>query len=359
MFPRLIYVGSLFFATAKLTFCDGPTFNISTTFSSSDAQDCRFESVEEFPSIISTFDASNLDRSHHTCKPSDSKLTQAIGTEFAYNLTAIAMVTMSSDDSATLHIGSNHSAPDLSIGSNNLPSSIVPAPEASTNNLVIAAISSSPTAPSKSARVSHTSLVSLSLSSLVSSSIWSLTTTVLEYSTASLAAASAPAGTATSLPAIGVAKRGVAYLFPTLVEPFIGQKFISWAYNWASTSNGISAGIEYIPMLWGNSSAHTSDWETAAQAGIAAGASALLSFNEPDNTGQSNISPDYAATSYKTYMSDMFGGQIVRLGSPAVTNGPPPMGLKWLTDFMSACNKCQIDFVVSFAHGWFLSIIHH
>jgi hypothetical protein len=34
-----------------------------------------------------------------------------------------------------------------------------------------------------------------------------------------------------------------------------------------------------------------------------------------------------------------------RLGAPAVTNGPSPMGLAWLSNFVGACTGCTIDFV--------------
>jgi hypothetical protein len=171
------------------------------------------------------------------------------------------------------------------------------------------------------------------------------------------AATSTPKATATSAPAASGAKRGVAYNSASLVKPFIGQEQVSWAYNWAATSGGLASGIEYIPMLWTNTASDTSTWEADANAAIAAGATALLGFNEPDQVGQSNISPASAAASYKTYMSDMFGGKNVRLGSPAVTNGAAPMGLTYLGDFLSACTGCQVDFVVSFPYLRYPSII--
>lgn len=87
-----------------------------------------------------------------------------------------------------------------------------------------------------------------------------------------------------------------------------------------------------------------SSWKTDAEAGIASGSTHLFSFNEPDVGAQANLSPQAAATAYKTYMSDMFGGRSgVKLCAPSVTNGPGPMGLTWLSSFMSACTDCQID----------------
>lgn len=67
-----------------------------------------------------------------------------------------------------------------------------------------------------------------------------------------------------------------------------------------------------------------------------------MSFNEPDLSSQSNLSPAVAAAGYLTYMQP-FAGKA-KLGSPAITNGGGSMGLSWLSSFMTACSGCQIDF---------------
>jgi hypothetical protein len=36
---------------------------------------------------------------------------------------------------------------------------------------------------------------------------------------------------------------------------------------------------------------------------------------------------------------------LMYLGSPAVTNGGPGMGLDWLADFLKQCDGCSIDFI--------------
>jgi len=68
-----------------------------------------------------------------------------------------------------------------------------------------------------------------------------------------------------------------------------------------------------------------------------------MSFNEPDMTSQANMSPEDAASAYKTYMMP-FAGKA-KLGAPAVTNGGGSMGLNWLAAFLEACDDCQVDFV--------------
>jgi hypothetical protein len=49
-----------------------------------------------------------------------------------------------------------------------------------------------------------------------------------------------------------------------------------------------------------------------------------------------------AVSSWKTYMQPFAGGSV-KLISPAVTNGASPMGLTYLSNFISQCTNCQID----------------
>jgi Glycosyl hydrolase catalytic core len=127
---------------------------------------------------------------------------------------------------------------------------------------------------------------------------------------------------------------------------------ISWAYDWGNSPQGtILSGAEFVPMLWGLDSA--SSWNAAAKSAIASGSTHLLSYNEPDLSSQSNISPSVAATNHILSMNPL-AGNGVQIGSPAVTNGAgtsPPMGIDWLNQFFTACNgKCQVDFV---AFHWY------
>lgn len=139
-------------------------------------------------------------------------------------------------------------------------------------------------------------------------------------------------------------KRGLAYNDASALAGFVSSNSqVSWAYNWASTTSTIASGLEYIPMLWGLSSGDTSKWSSIATKAIASGSTALLGFNEPDYSGQANLGYDAAATGWMTYMQP-FAGKAT-LVSPAVTNGGAPMGLTWLSNFISACSSCTIDAV--------------
>ena len=96
-------------------------------------------------------------------------------------------------------------------------------------------------------------------------------------------------------------------------------------------------------MLWGNYTDLTDGWSTAVDLAVASGSTHLLAFNEPDESHQSNLTVPQAVSLYKKYMQPH--ASKAKLGSPAVTNGGGTMGLSWLSDFMSECSACTIDFV--------------
>ena len=90
----------------------------------------------------------------------------------------------------------------------------------------------------------------------------------------------------------------------------------------------------------GADSAHTNSWFSDASYWLVNGGSGhLLAFNEPEQSGQSNLSPQAAANAYRTYMTP-FSGRA-QLGSPAVSND----GWSWITQFMSLCGDCGINFI--------------
>ncbi|TGO26674.1 hypothetical protein BPAE_0055g00460 [Botrytis paeoniae] len=167
-------------------------------------------------------------------------------------------------------------------------------------------------------------------------------TTLATSAKASSAAAAASSSSYSSSSSGG--KRGVAYNTADYVKQFTGSSKVAWAYNWGSSSDGLSAsGIEFVPLLWGLKSTFTGAWSAAASSAIASGSTHLMSFNEPDLSTQANIGASDAAAGYKTYMQP-FAGKA-KLGAPAVTNGASPMGLTWLKSFLSSCSDCTIDFV--------------
>ena len=171
-----------------------------------------------------------------------------------------------------------------------------------------------------------------------------------------LAAPSTPTPATPVTPPSG-AKRGLVYNTASLCAPLASSAAISWAYNWGSSSAGLSSSLEYVPMLWGLSG-QQDNFVANTKTAIAAGAKYIMAFNEPDmtkNYGGSQISPGDAATGYKQYMQQ-FAGKA-QLGAPAVTNanqsGPNFMGVPYLKEFVKQCNGgCQIDFYPLHWYGW-------
>jgi hypothetical protein len=153
------------------------------------------------------------------------------------------------------------------------------------------------------------------------------------------------ATTPTAAPAsTGGKKRGLAYNDPNLLSGFVGDNSkVSWAYGWSQV-NDLKVPLEFIPMLWGPGENHVNTWQSNANKAIAAGSSALLSFNEPDNAGQANIDPATAAVEHIKHMNP-FAGKA-RISTPAITNsGADGQGISWLKSFISACaGKCALDF---------------
>jgi hypothetical protein len=93
---------------------------------------------------------------------------------------------------------------------------------------------------------------------------------------------------------------------------------VNWQYNWGSTTDQKQSFCEYVPMLWGDDAGHTNSWFSDASYWLADGGSGhLLAFNEPEQSDQSNISPQDAANAYRTWMS-MYPLRKIDLHIPSV-----------------------------------------
>ncbi|RDW75771.1 hypothetical protein BP5796_06592 [Coleophoma crateriformis] len=220
-------------------------------------------------------------------------------------------------------------------------------------------LSSTSKSTSKSTSSSKISSTSKSTSKSTSSSKISSTSKSTSTSKTSTTTSTSASASATASSPPGPQKRGLPYNDAILTNSFGGPNSqISWGYNWYQTpGTGFPAKYEYVPLLWSNASDLTSTWFTNVNAAIAAGTTHILAFNEPDYSGQANMSPLVAAQAYMKWMQP-FAGRV-KLGAPAVTNGGPPMGVEWLKEFMALCPACTIDFVPlhwydgAFNYGYF------
>lgn len=121
---------------------------------------------------------------------------------------------------------------------------------------------------------------------------------------------------------------------------FVGGN-ISWYYNWNQEKSFEEPSFQFVPMVRAES-----DLDYFQNVKIKNGdIKILLGFNEPDDPGQANMTPEKAAELYKTVFKPLKNqGKIGRLSSPAVTNnGLGPEG--WLSRFLNLCGDCGIDFV--------------
>ncbi|KAJ6439679.1 glycoside hydrolase [Purpureocillium lavendulum] len=140
-------------------------------------------------------------------------------------------------------------------------------------------------------------------------------------------------------------KRGLVFNDAGMANALGGAcRKCGWGWNWDQTPNGLDSRYSFVPMLWGDRSYHTGRWSGNAEKAIRNGAKAMLSFNEPDNAGQSNMSPQAAAEAHIKYMNPYAGR--VKIGAPSITNsGAANQGVNWLNAFFRACNgRCKVDF---------------
>jgi Glycosyl hydrolase catalytic core len=126
---------------------------------------------------------------------------------------------------------------------------------------------------------------------------------------------------------------------------------VSWWYNWTTSPSGC-ASPPFVPMVWGHTGKEQSASGIAAEitAAVSAGYDAVLGFNEPDNTGQSNLSVGTAVSLWPS-----FNHASIRIGSPATQgNGA---GLTWIQSFMKqidadAGGALRVDFIATHWYGW-------
>ena len=152
-------------------------------------------------------------------------------------------------------------------------------------------------------------------------------------------AATIPAGSASSV------KKGAGIFgTPAGITGALADSGVSWTYNWAASPNDVVApkGVEFVPMIWGATSADRATLAKAKQNGTT-----LLGFNEPDFADQANMSVEQALNLWPTLQATK-----LRLGSPAVAWGADQDG-KWLDQFMDGATRrgYRVDFITLHWYG--------
>jgi hypothetical protein len=250
---------------------------------------------------------------------------------------AASVESSSSSEASPVLSTSESSAP--SSGESSAPAySAAPTSYSSKAEAVTQAAYSSP-APSSSASAVEESSSSAASPTLTYSAANKNVDLNIGYGSSSSAAPSASASSYSGSTSSN-SKRGVAYNDAKLADCLTSSPKISWGYNWGSSPAGLEH-VKFIPTLWGTDGLYTDSWADNAQSAIDSGSTHLFSFNEPDHSAQSSMSPESAASAWKEYM-EPFAGKA-QLCSPSVTNGGGSMGLNWLKSFLESCSDCTID----------------
>lgn len=112
-----------------------------------------------------------------------------------------------------------------------------------------------------------------------------------------------------------------------------------WYYTWGTPLPASSPqNCEFVPMFWGRSNVTPANIQLVQQLKAQGKAKYVLGFNEPNNSGQSNMSVQDALALWPQLES--IG---LPLGSPA-TDWPT---VQWFTDFMDSviAQKRRVDFI--------------
>ncbi len=128
---------------------------------------------------------------------------------------------------------------------------------------------------------------------------------------------------------------------------------VSWYYNWEQTETEPctgGAGGAFVPMIWGHAGAEqtAASIQSAVAGFVSKGYKYVLGFNEPDNTGQSNISVATAIT-----LLPSFDNAAIAVGTPATQANTT--GQAWFKDYMgqvAANAELRADFIALHWYGW-------
>ena len=129
----------------------------------------------------------------------------------------------------------------------------------------------------------------------------------------------------------------------------------SWHYNWGLWPTQIDAGgnrapagtklcsppmaAEFVPQFWGywgNGSIQHGLWDGFKDDWAAIGVKAIMGFNEPDNIGQSDLTPKQAALGYIEIdqVAQQFDPPLIIVG-PGMTHWDDAGGSVWLDQFLA------------------------
>jgi Glycosyl hydrolase catalytic core len=154
----------------------------------------------------------------------------------------------------------------------------------------------------------------------------------------------AAAGTHSGAAATARDKKGVSAWSFNGVDRALAKSGATWYFTWASDHPGIASprGAHFVPMIWGAGSVTASTLRQVRHEGRY-----LIGFNEPDSSGQANMTVAQALSLWPRLMAT---GMV--LGSPAVaTDAATPDG--WLDQFMrgARARNYRVNFIAVHWYG--------
>ncbi|KAF6763384.1 glycosyl hydrolase catalytic core-domain-containing protein [Ephemerocybe angulata] len=131
---------------------------------------------------------------------------------------------------------------------------------------------------------------------------------------------------------------------------FAGTGKVSWYYTWISGPINYDAGLEFVPMLWGDeASIKTWDKDLKKVLKNKPDTTAVMGMNEPDHEGQAHLTPEQGAKVWQDHLEPL-RAEGIRLGSPGTTSAG--YGKQWHLDWNTACaGGCNYDFLVVHHYG--------
>ena len=144
-------------------------------------------------------------------------------------------------------------------------------------------------------------------------------------------------------------KRGLSGLVGCDDAKALGLDKSAWSYNWGLWPTSLDAGgnkapqgtqlcdppqtPEFVPMFWGCWANCTKGlWDSYAADWAQLGVKYVLGFNEPDNKGQSNLTPSEAAA-YWPQLDELARRLNLTLVGPGMTHWDASGGSAWLDEF--------------------------
>jgi len=119
------------------------------------------------------------------------------------------------------------------------------------------------------------------------------------------------------------------------------DKYYTWSPWCVDFANQV--GMNCCPMLWGDK--QIGDFTKLVKPGYA---HCALGPNEPNQSGQSNMSPQHGADLWQKYLNPL-KDQGYFLVSPACTNAPS--GKEWIKNFLDSCDGCHVDAIALHWYG--------